>query len=468
MLEFNEPFPEEMTELHNPLRNSEFRKLFTAQVIALVGTGLATVALTLLAYDMVGGNAGVLLGQALAIKMVAYVVFAPIVGGIAHRFNRKPLLITLDLMRAIIVLAMPFATEVWHIFVLIFLLNVFSAGFKPVFQATIPDIINEEQAYTRALSFSRLAYDLENLISPALAGLALLFFTYDFLFISNSIAFLVSASLILVTVLPGGESVDRLGGLWQEISFGVRSYLKTPRLRGLLVLYLGVACTSAMVIVNTVVYIREILQRSDSDVAMALAASGAGSMIAALSLPRVLNHISDRTVMLSGAIIMSLGLMTIWLSPDFVTLLAIWFMIGLGLSLVQTPSGRIVNQSSAPTDRPSYFSAQFALSHACWMLAYPVAGQLGHLIGIETTALMLGILVTLFSIVAALVWPRNDPEVIEHSHTDVSHRHQHTHDIHHDHFHNSDDATEDHNHHHTPLTHSHLFVIDDHHPRWPE
>ncbi|MDP6024670.1 MAG: MFS transporter, partial [Pseudomonadales bacterium] len=59
-----------MTELHNPLRNSEFRKLFTAQVIALVGTGLATVALTLLAYDMVGGNAGVLLGQALAIKMV--------------------------------------------------------------------------------------------------------------------------------------------------------------------------------------------------------------------------------------------------------------------------------------------------------------------------------------------------------------------------------------------------------------
>ena len=172
--------------------------------------------------------------------------------------------------------------------------------------------------------------------------------------------------------------------------------------------------------------------------------------------------------MLSGAIIMSLGLMTIWLSPDFVTLLAIWFMIGLGLSLVQTPSGRIVNQSSAPTDRPSYFSAQFALSHACWMLAYPVAGQLGHLIGIETTALMLGILVTLFSIVAALVWPRNDPEVIEHSHADVSHRHQHTHDIHHDHFHNSDDATEDHNHHHTPLTHSHLFVIDDHHPRWPE
>ena len=58
----------------SPLRNTDFRKLFTAQVIALVGTGLTTIALTLLAYDLVGGNAGIVLGTALAFKMVAYVV----------------------------------------------------------------------------------------------------------------------------------------------------------------------------------------------------------------------------------------------------------------------------------------------------------------------------------------------------------------------------------------------------------
>lgn len=124
--------------IQSPLKNSEFRKLFTAQVIALVGTGLTTIALTLLAYDLVGGNAGIVLGTALAFKMTAYVVFAPIVGGLAHRLPRKPLLIALDIVRAAIVLAMPFVTAVWQIYVLIFLLNLFSAGFKPVFQATIP------------------------------------------------------------------------------------------------------------------------------------------------------------------------------------------------------------------------------------------------------------------------------------------------------------------------------------------
>ncbi len=186
----------------NPLRDSRFLRLFSAQVIALVGTGLSTVALTLLAYDLVGGKAAAVLGTAMACKMVAYVVFAPIVGGLAHRFPRKPFLIAMDIVRAGVVLAMPFVTEVWQIYALIFVLNLFSAGFKPVFAATIPDILPDERQYTRALSMSRLAYDLENLLSPLFAGLALLAFTYTGLFVTNSIAFLVSAALILITALP--------------------------------------------------------------------------------------------------------------------------------------------------------------------------------------------------------------------------------------------------------------------------
>lgn len=59
------------------LSNRTYRRLFTAQVIALVGTGLATVALSLLAYDLAGANASAVLGTALAIKMTAYVAIAP-------------------------------------------------------------------------------------------------------------------------------------------------------------------------------------------------------------------------------------------------------------------------------------------------------------------------------------------------------------------------------------------------------
>ena len=72
------------------LANRTYRHLFLAQVIALVGTGLLTVALGLLAFELAGEEAGAVLGTALAIKMVAYVGVAPIVGGFANRLPAAP------------------------------------------------------------------------------------------------------------------------------------------------------------------------------------------------------------------------------------------------------------------------------------------------------------------------------------------------------------------------------------------
>lgn len=452
------------------MANPAFRRLFSAQVIALVGTGMTTVALTLLAYDLAGDNAGVVLGTALACKMIAYVVFAPIIGGLAHRAPRKPLLIVLDIARAAIVLVMPFVTAVWQIYVLIFLLNLFSAGFKPVFSATIPEILPNEKQYTKALSYSRLAYDLENLLSPTLAGIALLFFSYTGLFVANSVAFVISAVLILMTLLPPSEVQDRLGGIWGEISFGVIAYMRTPRLRALLTLYMAVACASAMVIVNTVIYVKEVLGGSDELVAAAFAAAGLGSMLAALTVPRLVDTVSDKLVMVGGAFVMGVGVLAIAAGPAATASLVVWFLIGLGWSLVQTPAGRVVNRSARGSDRAAYFSAQFALSHACWLIAYPLAGQLGARFGLDATALWLGGAILVFAGLAAVVWPPHGGENLEHEHAAVDHLHKHTHGKHHQHEHRGDEGPEPHSHphYHRAERHAHNFVIDEHHLTWPK
>jgi len=454
----------------SPLRHPAFRKLFAAQVIALVGTGLTTIALTLLAYDLAGGNAGVVLGTALAFKMVAYVVFAPVVGGLAHRFPRKALLITLDVIRAGVVLAMPFVTEVWQIYLLIFLLNLFSAGFKPVFAASIPDVLPDEREYTKALSYSRLAYDLETLLSPLFAGIALMYFSYTALFLTNSAAFIISALLIIGCALPASTAPARSGSVWQEVSFGLKAYMATPRLRALLSLYVAVSAASAMVIVNTVVFVRESLGGSEADVAMAMAAAGCGSMIAALSVPKLLEHISDRVLMLFGALCMGIALLLMSAGLTYIQLLAVWLLVGLGLSLVQTPAGRIVNRSASQEDRAAYFSAQFALSHACWLIAYPLVGKLGAVFGVPETAMMMGMIVLVSAALAAVMWPRSDGEMLVHQHPEVDHKHPHSHGPHHQHDHEGWEGPEPHvhPHRHQPIKHVHPFVIDDHHQRWPK
>ena len=112
-------------------------------------------ALGLLAFDLAGPSAGAVLGTALAIKMVAYIVLSPLAAGLVGVVERRALLIAADLIRVAIAALLPFVSEIWQIYVLIFLLQSASAVFTPVFQATIPDILPDERDYTRALSLSR-------------------------------------------------------------------------------------------------------------------------------------------------------------------------------------------------------------------------------------------------------------------------------------------------------------------------
>ena len=111
------------------LANKTYRHLFFAQVIALIGTGLATVALGLLAFDLAGANAGAVLGTALAIKMLAYIGIAPIASAFAERLPRRTVLVLLDLVRAGVALLLPFVTQIWQVYVLIFILQSASAAF---------------------------------------------------------------------------------------------------------------------------------------------------------------------------------------------------------------------------------------------------------------------------------------------------------------------------------------------------
>jgi len=386
------------------LANRTYRHLFIAQVVALIGTGLATVALGLLAFSLAGENAGAVLGTALAIKMVAYVGVAPVAAAFAERVPRRAMLVALDLVRAGVALFLPFVTQIWQVYLLIFVLQSASAAFTPTFQATIPDVLPDEAEYTRALSLSRLAYDLESLLSPMLAALLLTVMSFHTLFVGTVIGFLASAALVLSVSLPSPKPTAPRG-IYDRTTRGIRLYLSTPRLRGLLAISLAVASGGALVIVNTVVFVQAKFAMTQADTALALAAFGAGSMTIALALPKLLDRLPDRPVMLAGASLLGFGTGLAALLSGFAWLLALWFLLGAGYSMAQTPSGRLLRRSSSPEDRPALFAAQFALSHACWLITYPLAGWAGAKFGLPIAALLLAGLAACGVLAARFLWP---------------------------------------------------------------
>ena len=439
------------------LANRTYRHLLFAQIIALVGTGLATIALGLLAYDIAGGNAGEVLGTALAIKMIAYVGIAPIAGAFADRVPRRALLVTLDLVRAGVAICLPFVTEIRQIYCLIFVLQSASAAFTPTFQATIPDVLPDERDYTRALSLSRLAYDMENITSPLLAAALLTVINFHWLFSGTAVGFLASALLVLSVTLPRPEaSAKRDAGIYDKTTRGIRIYLKTPRLRGLLAITLSAAAASSMVIVNTVVLVRDTLGLSQQDVALTMAAYGLGSMAAAFALPAILDRMPDRPVMLGAAAMLSVGLgVMAWISasvpagPAFwYLLLGGWLILGVAYSMSLTPSGRLLKRSANADDRPALFAAQFALCHVCWLICYPLVGKLGASVSMTAAFAAMSAIAFVGTLAAVLLWPSRDPDLVPHEHPELGGDHEHVRSQH------ASGAT------------SHAYVIDDLHPEW--
>ncbi|WP_067714259.1 MFS transporter [Nocardia yamanashiensis] len=439
--------------------NRDYLRLFAAQVSALFGTGLTTVALGLLAYELAGGNAAAVLGTALTIKMLVYVTVAPIVGAYADRFPRRLFLVSLNAIRAAVVLALPFIDQVWQIYVLIAVLQTASAAFTPTYQAVIPDILPQERDYTRALSAAQLAATMETLLSPMLAAAALAVISFHWLFVGTAIGFVISALLVVSTRIPDATAAAQ-DSFRERIAVGMRIFAATPRLRGLLGLNLVVAAAGSVIMVNTVNYVRDTLGGTQSGVAMLLAANGFGTMVIALTLPRVLDRVGARPVMLTGAATLVTGLasgiaLSLATAGDWrwIAAVAVWATVGAGTAAILTPTGQVLRRSSQAADRPALFAAQFSLSHLAWLVTYPIAGWLTTAAGFTATWVTLTVLAGAGIVVALRVWPAYDPAELTHVHAAGSIAPERLAD--------AELVGEG------LYEHTHVYVIDAEHRRWP-
>jgi MFS family permease len=180
-------------------------------------------------------------------------------------------------------------------------------------------------------------------------------------------------------------------------------------------------------------------------------------MVAALLLPRILRHHSERSIIASGAMLIaalftSLGGFLLTAAVSWELVLVSWFLAGVGFSAVLTPVGRLLRRSAAEVDLPAMFAAQFALSHVCWLVTYPLAGYLGGAIGLPETMLALGVVAWIGVIAGYMSWSSGMLVVVEHGHEDL--------DVSHPHLRDGRAGGR-------PGLHTHAVVIDELHPRWP-
>ena len=176
--------------------NRNYRQLWTGQIISLFGDWFNLIASAALVSELTGS--GLALSGLFVVRMLAPFLVSPIAGVAADRYNRKALLITADLTRAVVVLGFLFVRspgQVWLLYVLTAIQLAFSGFFFPARNAILPDIVSRRELGA-ANALSSATWSVMLAIGAALGGLVAGGWGIYPAFVIDSLTFFLSAFFI--------------------------------------------------------------------------------------------------------------------------------------------------------------------------------------------------------------------------------------------------------------------------------
>ena len=436
------------------LRNQVFARLYFAQTINLIGDALTWVGLALLAFELAGKNAGVILSGALTLRVAAFVLLSPLAGAIADRFDRKRIMVVTHLARMGIVCLLPFVTQAWQIYAIVFALNVFYAFFTPTYTATIP-LVTGKTDYPQAIALSSATFQLLGVLGPGLAGGIAAFIGARQVFFLDALTFLIAT--ILVVTLPGQLKVDQnqqstrtVSRTLQDIKEGTTRLFSDASIRYALAMQLVASVTGAQILVNTVGYVQGTLNLGKVEYGWVMAAFGIGATLASVAFGNFNQRLERTTFIAIGATLITVALLPANFA-SFAPLLLLWLVAGAGQSFVNLPTQTLI-ADRIPTDiQGRVYGAHFAWSHLWWAFSYPLAGWMGsHLIG---QTFFYGSLIGLVLLVAIQFTLKPQSSDSVRLTGGFRHKHEHHHDEVHQHEHSLDTFT------HQPHSHSHFHTV---------
>jgi MFS family permease len=234
------------------IRNRRYFPLWLGQLISNLGDTLHYIALVVWVYQRTGSSLAV--AGAVFFEVVPVILLAPVAGVIIDRLPRKAVLVGADVIRAMLVLALLFTSELWQIYAIITLLTAANTFFNPAVNATLPTLLDADDLLA-ANSVSWSTGRFVQIIGSALALAIIGSIGAEAAFVFNAFTFLVSAALLLLLPVPRGRRVTSRGwsGFIADAREGVQ-YARHDRFVSRLVVVqalasFSVGATSALLVV---------------------------------------------------------------------------------------------------------------------------------------------------------------------------------------------------------------------------
>lgn len=328
------------------LSNRNYLIYLIGNTISLHGLWIYRVALGWYAWQI--SNSEFWVGVVAFAQFAPAVVFGPLFGVLADRFDRRAASLLINSMSILNMLLMGLLAQLGQIDITVLAMlslmqGTLDGAHMPVRMSVVPNLVDKSQLQS-AIAITSISFNVSRFVGPALAGVVIAGSGVAAAFVLNGVSYLsLIAAMIVVRLNPATERPHRPRHVWHEMGEGVRYVLSHPRIRALLVIIAVASLFGRGVLEMMPAFADEVYKRGSAALAILTSAIGAGAIVSGLVLSRGAGWLDAQVirwaVIAGGLLIALLGLLDqFWVAVGVVVLLGIILSLcGIGSQiLIQT------------------------------------------------------------------------------------------------------------------------------------
>ncbi|MFI7103328.1 MFS transporter [Streptomyces sp. NPDC050161] len=392
--------------MFSSLRVRNYRLFATGQVVSNTGTWMQRIAQDWLVLSLTGSSTAV--GITTALQFLPMLLFGLYGGVIADRFSkRKLLLFTQSAMGmtglALAVLTLSGNIQVWHVYLVAFVLGLVTVIDNPSRQAFVVEMVGKEDL-RNAVSLNSANFQSARLIGPAVGGALITAFGSGWAFLLNGVSFLAPIAGLLMMRTAELHKVDRVPRSKGQLREGLRYVSGRPDLIWTIVLvgFIGTFGFNFPIWLTAFTY--HVYHQGAGTYALFNSLMAAGSLVGALLAAR---RSSSRLRLLVGAaVVFGVLEMAAALAPSFwifVVLLAPIGVVGLTINVTANSS---VQMATDPLMRGRVMALFMMVFVGGTPLGAPVVGWITDTFGARVGFLSGGLISLLAAVLIGLILAR--------------------------------------------------------------
>jgi dTMP kinase len=322
-----------------------FRKLWNSMVFSSLGDWLGLLATTALAAQLSGGSyatANFAIAGVFIARLLPAVFLGPIAGVIADRFDRRRLMVSVDVMRGALYISIPIVHTYFWLYAAMILVECLTLFWSPAKEASVPNLVPRDKlenanqvsllaAYGTA-PVAAILFTLLTLVSGAIAAVSPLLpsSSVDIALYFNALSFFFAAYTIRgLKEIPKGSASkkDAEQNIGQSLAEGWKTVSQSKIIRGLIIGMVGAFSAAGAVIGLARTFVGD-LGGGDAAYGVLFGAVFTGLAIGIAFGPKIFAQFSRRR--LFGASLSTAGIFLVLLAAISNFTLSVFIVIILG------------------------------------------------------------------------------------------------------------------------------------------